>query len=153
MAHPAMEFPPWRTSEEGNQRRVGVELEFAGIDLMAAAEAVRETFGGETAWQDAHSITITGTRFGTFGVELDSDHAHPSFRQPTEGDFFERATQWTRAAIGDVIEHWMPREIVSPPIPLDGLPDLNPLCERLRALGAVGTDASWRSQSLSLIHI
>lgn len=144
MADPVMELPPWRTTDEGKQRRVGVELEFAGIDLMAAAEAVRETFGGEVTWHDAHSITVANTGFGAFEVELDSDYVHPSFRQPTEGDLLERAAQWARAALGDVIEHWMPREIVTPPIPLDRLPDLNLLCTRLRRLGAVGTDASWR---------
>lgn len=141
---PHMEMLPWRETEAGELRRVGIELEFAGIDLLTAAETVRETFGGQLAWADAHSLEVTDTRFGTFAVELDSDYVHPSARNPTEGDFMERTAAMARAVIGDVIEHWMPREIVTPPIPLNDLPILNRLCERLRLRGALGTDASWR---------
>lgn len=144
MAGPSMQMPPWRTNDAGDQRRVGVELEFAGIDLVTAADAVWNTYGGEIAWRDAHSIRISGTDFGNFEVELDSDFAHPSARSPTEGDLMARTAAIARAAIGDVIEHWMPREIVTPPMPIEALPTLDELCRRLRNLGAVGTDASWR---------
>jgi len=143
-APPTLKPPPWQTTDDGTPRRVGVELEFGGLDLETAAEAVRAVFGGDIRRDDAHRLSVTGTPAGTFQVELDSDYVHPSDRNPTEGDLLDRAGAMARAALGDVIELWMPREIVTPPLGFETLPDLVSLCDRLRELGAVGTDASWR---------
>ncbi len=139
-----MEQPPDPTGDDGSPRRIGVELEFAGIDLMTAAQAIVGTFGGRVDQIDAHRIAVRDTRFGVFEVELDSDYVHPSDWAPKAGTIFERTAAVARAAIGDIIEHWMPREIVSPPMPLADLPEFDRLCASLREQGAVGTDARWR---------
>jgi hypothetical protein len=44
------------------------------------------------------------------------------------------------AAVGEVASLWLPVEIVSPPVPLNLLPELDKITEELRRAGAHGTD-------------
>lgn len=139
-----MEMPPLTTTEDGSPRRVGVELEFGRVSLVDAAGAIAALFGGEVVWQDAHRARIETPRYGDFLAELDSDYVHPASPLSADPSLLERAEELAREAIGDVIEWWMPREIVSPPLALDVLPEMDRLCAALREKGAVGTDAGWQ---------
>lgn len=141
-----MEFvlPPRLTNDSGAMRRVGVELEFAGLGVEEAAGAVHDCFGGRLERCGAHRFMVEDTAFGEFEVELDSIYAHPASWHPDTDSILKDAKQLARAALGDVISEWMPREIVGPPMSLRDLPRMDELVALLRARGAVGTDAKWR---------
>ena len=68
--------PPHPQTEERETRRVGVEIEFAGLDVPAAAALVQKRFGGEIAVDDPHRLRIENTEFGAFVVELDARIVH-----------------------------------------------------------------------------
>ena len=68
--------PPQANTAEGRPRRIGVELEFAGLDCAEAGILVRDRFGGRIVWQDTYALTVADTRLGDFHVELDMDLAH-----------------------------------------------------------------------------
>jgi len=67
-------LPERLTTADGEQRRVGVEIEFAGVDAEAIADLVEELYGGEQKHMTRFEIDVVDTRFGTFRLELDSSY-------------------------------------------------------------------------------
>ncbi len=146
--------PPEPRNPDGEIRRVGVEIEFAGLPPRDTAELVRDLFGGELVVVSAHRLRVQGTRWGEFVIELDTQYAHPDAevldakpkddtererqRHQMRVDFHTR----TRELIGDVVTGLVPTEIVCPPVPWDELDELDALFVGLREHGAKGTDAS-----------
>ncbi|TVP48917.1 MAG: amidoligase enzyme [Halomonas sp.] len=149
-----LQAPPNRLNSHGNPRRVGVEIEFAGLPPHDTALIVRDLFGGELNVVSPHRLLVENTRWGVFGIELDTQYAHPDkslLEEPqTQDSEWSRHQhqrriefhQKTRELIGDMVTGLVPTEIVCPPIPWDELEDLDALFETLREHGAKGTDAS-----------
>jgi len=124
--------PPKTTNPEGEPRRIGVEIEFGGIDLDQAAALVRDIFGGEIGAPSAHVRAVRGTGIGDFEIELDAQLVHPK----SEDDEIERKA---RKLAGDLSSGFVPTEIVGPPAPLQSLDDFDRLIDALREAGAEGT--------------
>jgi len=134
-------------------RRVGVEIEFAGLTPGDAARLVGACFGGNAVQGDTqHYFDVKGARWGDFSVELDTQFVNPdqnlkalledSPLAPTEDDLKtvgELDTQ-VRDALGKAVTGIVPTEIVSPPIPWKDLGALATLTDALRQNGAKGTD-------------
>lgn len=144
----ALRLPPVVDTSAGKPRRVGVEIEFAGLDCQDACELIVTQVGGTIEPVDAHRFHVVGTRFGEFKVELDTIYAHPD-------DWLGEFTQWSMindasrqiaetvcATVGDLSSGWVPIEIVCPPVPIKALSDLDGIIEALREHGASGTDES-----------
>ena len=123
--------PPQPDRADGHRRRVGVELEFAGLSVAVATEATQMVFGGTITWQDSHRTVVEGTAFGTFRVELDMSLAH----RPLDTEA-ERAL---RDAVVDLSSVVVPVEIVCPPMAWDAAHRLDDLRELLQRMGAEGT--------------
>lgn len=142
--------PPTVRNTSGAYRRVGVEIEFAGLQPRTTAELIHDLFGGELEASSAHRLWVHHTRWGDFCVELDTQYAHPDERimHPPAADDneWERMRQdfhtRTRELIGDVATGLVPTEIVCPPVPWNELDALDTLFDLLRQHGAKGTDAS-----------
>lgn len=133
-------LPPEPDRADGRRRRVGLEIEFAGLPPADAARLVRYIFGGTVHPRDEHRFRIEGTLYGTFTVELDMLAAHP---EGPDGDLPERTgplEERFRAAVGDVGSLLMPYEISCPPVPVDEVDTLDALVEGLRRQGAMGTE-------------
>ncbi|HSH49907.1 MAG TPA: amidoligase family protein [Halomonas sp.] len=142
--------PPMKRNSAGGQRRVGVEIEFAGLPPRATAELVEALYGGRLEVASAHRQWVRGTRWGDFRIELDTQYAHPDERLmhpavASDGEW-ERMRQdlhaRTRELIGDVATGLVPTEIVCPPVPWDELEALDRLFDALREHGAKGTGDS-----------
>lgn len=123
--------PPRPLRADGQTRRVGVEIEFAGLTVRAAAEAVMRLFGGSLRWSGAHRALVDDTVFGSFRVEVDMNLAH----QMLEGEA-ERAL---RDMVVDLSAAVVPIEIVCPPIDWDRAHALDDLRDLLQRMGAEGT--------------
>lgn len=136
-----LEQPPSTRNPDGEVRRVGVEIEFAGVEVPRAAELVAGLFGGRTVEVDEHRFRVEGTRVGDFTVELDSMYAHPDDDGLTDklGDKMKDKLAGT---VGDIIGLWMPNEIVAPPLAWNRLPELDRLIGLLQENQAEGTQAS-----------
>ncbi|MEX0694290.1 MAG: amidoligase family protein [Rhodospirillales bacterium] len=125
--------PPKLTNDAGEPRRIGVEIEFGGLDLKAAADIVQKVFGGTVKLENPHRFVVSDTGIGDFGVELDAQMAQPkSMDSETE--------RQVRKLIGDLSTSFVPTEIVGPPAPLNSLDQFDELVEALRQAGAEGTD-------------
>jgi putative amidoligase enzyme len=138
-----MVLPPSLDTEDGQPRMIGVEIEFAGMSCEQAAGLICDLFSGRIKRIDPHRFEVTETRFGSFTVELDSQYAHPD-----DNDDDAAASSWDdigravrdglTTAIATVTSLWLPIEIVSPPVPLAVLPELDSLVPALRGRGAAG---------------
>lgn len=130
---------PLRTCR-GEVRRVGVELEFGGLSLAEAAEAVRASFGGEVRQDHEHRYTVA-TALGEFEVTFDSSLlSDKKYERVVEdlglSDGIKSAVEEVLERIGGAV---LPLEIGTPPIPATRLGELNRLEQALRERHAEGT--------------
>lgn len=135
-------LPPISTTVSGEMRRVGVELEFSGLTLENIARLISEQFGGIVIANSVYENTITDTSLGDFKVELDFHYLKEKGRyKQTPEDFLDRLDEWSEFILRMAAEQIVPFEIVSPPIPMDRLHELELLIPKLRESGAQGTDS------------
>ncbi len=136
-------LPPISSTASGKMRRVGIELEFSGLTLKSIARLINEQFGGTVIANSVYENTITGTSLGDFKVELDFHYLKEKGRYKQDPkDFLDRLDEWSELILRMAAEQIVPFEIVSPPIPMDRLNELELLIPRLREAGAQGTDSS-----------
>ncbi len=61
--------PPLCTNEDGAERRVGVEVEFGGLDGLPAARLVADLLGGRIVEKDPYDFRVKDTSLGEFTVK------------------------------------------------------------------------------------
>ncbi|HKO94818.1 MAG TPA: amidoligase family protein [Polyangiaceae bacterium] len=135
--------PPRTHNAQGDPRRVGLEVELAGLSVEASLELIRRCFGGELDSSQRTHGTVRGTSFGTFKVEYDLRALQKrSYLRPLELMGIESdslAAQLVEDTVLQVASEVVPVEVITPPIPWPRLHELDPLWERLRAAGAEDT--------------
>lgn len=138
--------PPRPNNRAGEVRKVGLELELAGISVERALELVAKCFGGEVVLEKRTRGTVHGTRFGTFKVEYDSRALqNQSYLKPLAAlglDADSMAAQLVEESVLQVAGELVPIEIITPPWPWTELSGLDPLWSALRAAGAEDTHSS-----------
>lgn len=117
---------PHADKEDGSARLTGVEIEFAGLNEVQAAEVILSTFGGTKTEGDSHELTIEGSELGDVQVELDT-----VLRKKKSIPFLEKGLNLATGLV--------PVEIITPPLDHEGLRRLDRLTEALRKAGATGT--------------
>lgn len=148
-----LQAPPNQLNSDGKIRHVGVEIEFAGLPPRDTAFVVRDLFGGELNVVSPHRLLVEKTCWGVFGIELDTQYAHPD--QTLLDEHRDSDSEWqrhqqrrvefhqkARELIGDMVSGVVPTELVCPPVPWNELEDLDAIFQALRDQGAKGTDAS-----------
>lgn len=154
MAQPALPItslpsPPWQRppilrTADGAERRVGVEIEFAGLDVDEACVLVRRLYGGTIEPINRFGSMVCGTTLGDFRVELDS----LPLKKEKYKRYLEKVGAGSRltGVVEDVLESivstFVPAEIVTAPIPIADAPRLESLRWALHARNAEGTKAS-----------
>ncbi|MXQ14265.1 hypothetical protein GR328_22980 [Microvirga makkahensis] len=130
---------------DGRPRRVGVEIEFLGLSARAAAEALAHDLGGSSLSEDPHAFRVHGTRLGDLLVETDLRYVHPA-RYPNLGlKLNPRVAAW----LGTLVEPFIPRELITAPMPITRLRETDAVLTSLRAAGARGRGAVlWDSLGL-----
>lgn len=127
---------------DGRLRRVGVEIEFLGLSARAAADALVRDFGGSASSEEPHAFRIHGTRLGDLLVETDLRYIHP-VRSP---NLRLRLPPQAAAWLGSLDEPFVPRELITAPLPLTRLPEVDAAVASLQAAGAHGRGAVlWNS--------
>jgi hypothetical protein len=138
--------PPVRRGLRSPERRVGVEIEFGGIDAATAAETLAAALGGRVRAISAQEFEVETAALGAFRVELDVRWAHPDFVAQHLGelpqDWREGLDVQIADAVAAVAGQVMPVEIVAPPIPWHELGALGEATDALAAAGAKGTARS-----------
>lgn len=135
----------------GESRRVGFELEFAGLDLRRTVGLLEQVYGETAHSSSLAEARLTHPRWGEFKVEVDSELAKSLARARARMREEARGRGELKApADYDPLAEWLvnlttelvPVEVVCPPVDVDHLTDLNPLVDSLRSAGALGTSES-----------
>jgi hypothetical protein len=133
-------LPPESRTREGALRRVGVELEMKGPPIGALSELVAAHVGGRVEAISRYEHRVVGDEAGDWLVELDFTYLKQRGRQPRSGNGvlaqLDDAAEELLAAGSQAL---VPTEVVTPPLPMDRLGELDPLIARLRDAGARGT--------------
>lgn len=142
----AFTMPTVTEKRDGAPRRVGLEFEFAGMDIGEAARAVAEVFGGEVRELDTFVYAVEGTEHGDFSVELDSSllqsKGYLKILHDVGIDLSDSDEKRLERILLDVAEELIPYEIIAPPVPMTELDPMDDLRELLRRRKAKGTRAS-----------
>ncbi|MFH5832897.1 amidoligase family protein [Halalkalibaculum sp. DA3122] len=139
---------PIPNNSEGKPRKVGLELEFAGLEIEEAARIIRDLYGGEIKKRHRYQFSVVNTNLGDFEVELDArilkKMAGTELLANWDLDIDEEAI---KDSIGDILDKLakavIPLEIVMPPLPVGELAVLEDLREKLQQQKAEGTESSW----------
>ena len=135
---PGLDLPPSRLTDRGLPRRVGVEIEFMGLSARSAARALSDGLGGRVRQEDPHAYTVENTSLGDLAVEIDLRYAHPHRRRT--GLAVPLGPQ-SRAWLGSALSPFVPRELITRPVALDRLAEVDDAVAILRAAGATGRGA------------
>jgi hypothetical protein len=145
-ANHGYEIPPRRTNAQGEVRKVGLEIELAGVPVEEALKLVVACFGGELALDGRTRGAVHGTPYGSFKVEYDWRALHErSYLKPLAriGLAEDSATaQFVEESVLQVAGELVPIEVITPPWPWPALSELDPLWDALRAAGAQDTYSS-----------
>lgn len=129
---------------DGDTRKVGVEFELAGVPIEVLAKSVQIYFGGDVK-RDTHvEYHVVNSNLGDFKIELDAASLQEfaemlSNKGEEEHEKNKLLTQSTMDVITRAAEQVVPWEIVTPPIPVTRLHELESLVTALRDNGALGT--------------
>lgn len=139
MTNIALPFP---RDLDGQPRRVGVELEYAGVGLTRSAAILARLYGGRTQRDTELELRVIGTRLGEFHVELDSEPLKSMAKKRRRGRTLSLLERIEERLLGSIAGTLTPYEITTAPLEIGQLPELDSLCQALRRAGAKGTEAS-----------
>jgi len=126
MPHQTFSPLPTPLNASGQLRRVGVEVELGGIDASEVAKLCAGTLGGRAEQQDTHEWQADGSALGKLEVYLDT-----ALRKTQAGALRDAGLELGREVV--------PVEIVTQPVTLDRLAELDRLRRALRDAGALGS--------------
>ena len=143
-------IPQLRNNVEGEERRVGFELEFAGLEMVQVAKILAECFDGRVLPATHAECEVEVPDFDNFVVELDWHFAKETAKERAEQHFAANANNGDAMVPSDPFMEWLTRiasqvvpvEVVCPPIPISQLDVLDEPIKRLREAGALGTEES-----------
>ena len=128
--------PPHTRNPDGDDRRIGVEIEYAGVTIERSAELVQSLYGGSISQSDPFGATVTDTEFGEFRIEVDAT--------PLQNRRFEQflasvgvdldaldIKSDVEQLLSSVASVFVPTEIAAPPISWRNVHALEQLRERL----------------------
>ncbi len=138
-------LPPQLRKQDGSVRRVGIELEFAGLRIERITSTLQDLMDGNLRLISPYEHVLRDTKYGDFRIELDYNFLLELGREETDIDLpdsLEDLKDLSEDLVSAVARMFVPFEVVTPPIPMDELDWLDELCSRLRTAGALGTRSS-----------
>ncbi len=140
-----MKKSPYSTNYEGKPRSIGIEIEFAGLELEEIVSIIIDEIGGKADYKGKFECKISDTEFGEFGdiaVELDAS----LLKSEKLGEYLnkmgiedEEYADTIEDFLSKAAKEVVPMEVVSPPIPLEKLPEFERVREALHKNAAQGT--------------
>ena len=141
-------LPPVLTNKQGLVRKAGFEFEFGNLPILQTAEALRQSLGGELEVKSPFEAVLHASTLGRLKIERDADILKSvKYRKWLEqiGVRFSPGTivHEIESNIDNASRILIPCEVITEPIPLDRLGQLDTLIATLSSLGAEGTQDSF----------
>ncbi len=117
---------PHPGAASGAVRRVGIEIEMAGMTERQVAASIVEAIGGTVVEQTAYDVVVEGSELGRLTCYLDTK--------------YRKGKQHALSRLGlELGREVIPVELVTEPLAPDALPKVEALRETLRRAGAIGS--------------
>jgi hypothetical protein len=143
---------PLIKNEKGEIRKAGFEIEYAGVDIPAAAQIITDLFGGKIVENNKYFFEVCDTGIGDFSVMIDTrilseksyqkvfDAFGIDIETATLGDqpLLPKIETWLESAASKIV----PYEITTPPLPVTNLGEIEKLRGALHKKHALGTKAA-----------
>lgn len=140
-------LPAQQLNQQGVERHVGIEIELAGLEPQQLIDCIIRHFGGQCHRHTSFEFTIPDTKLGKFKVELDATYLKKMGtlleQSPNIKEEFS-IESIAKDIITKAAEQIVPWELITPPVTLSQLPEINELISSLRREGALGTRYSLR---------
>jgi hypothetical protein len=141
-------IPQETTNASGEERCVGFEFEFTGVEMEDVASMLSLLYGGKIEQLSTFEFKVTNTRFGNFGLELDAqlirEKKYEKYLKNIGIDLSEyEGQELVEDSLKDLASSVVPYEIITPPIPLSAMDEFTALVDGLRKLKAKGTGSSF----------
>ena len=125
---------------DGELRRVGVEIELNGLPLERLAQLTAEVLQLKVATDGRYQYRLSGDPAGDWLAEVDFRLLKEMGQQQYQaGEWGDEVRQRLENLLHRVAEPFVPLELVSPPLPLSRLGDIETLNKVLREAGAQGS--------------
>ncbi|MDZ7808482.1 MAG: amidoligase family protein [Gracilimonas sp.] len=139
--------PPKKINQDGEERSVGFEFEFTGVEMQDAADMITELYGGHVEQVSGYEYKAVNTEFGDFSLELDASlFLNKKYEKvlKTVGIDVDKLKNKDKLeeALRDMASTVVPFEIITSPIQLSNLPRMEELVNKLREWKAKGTGGS-----------
>jgi hypothetical protein len=139
----SLKQPPWQSNADGETRRVGIEIEIGGLELDSLTRSVADYLHLKVKDKGRYERILVGDATGEWVVEIDYKLLKDLGRDKRSDELFtDRLKQAGEDVLAWASESLVPLEIVSPPLPLDRLNEVEKLIEHLRSIGAKGSSDS-----------
>ena len=130
---------PIPTTSAGTLRDVGIEVEFTGLSERGAAHVIARELGGTVREEDPHAFHVQGCVLGNISIELDVRHVHPQRLAGHPMPWLQPpASSW----LGTALSPFVPRELVTGPLAITRLGEIDSAAALLRRAGARGDRAT-----------
>ena len=135
-------LPPVTETATGEPRRVGIELEMIGLGVSDVSGIVADRLGGRCEEQSHYEHIVHGDDAGEWHIELDWEYLKRKGREEAPStDLAAFVDETAERVVRAGAETIVPVEVVSPPLPMRRLAEIQTLIVRLRDAGARGTGA------------
>lgn len=140
--------PPIKTNQEGEERSVGFEFEFTGVEMLDAAQMVTDLYGGDVEQLSGYEYKVKDTDFGEFSLELDASlFLNKKYEKVLKTVGLDVDKLKNKDKLEDTLRGMastvVPFEIITPPVPISKLQQMNKLVDKLREWKAKGTGSSF----------
>ncbi|MCS3904237.1 hypothetical protein J2T55_002273 [Methylohalomonas lacus] len=140
-------MPPVRYGSDGHERRVGYEIEYAGVDIDASADIVHRLAGGTLEKCNPFHYEIRDSAYGRFSVEIDASLLHEQeYEKYLDRTGIDLDQLDLRAPLEKLLRSvatiMVPHEIVTPPLALSDMHVIDDIRAELVKAEARGTRES-----------
>lgn len=140
-------MPPVQQGPSGQLRRVGYEIEYAGVDIETSAAIVNDIAGGTLKRTNPFHYDIVDTPHGDFSVEIDAtllhEQAYEKYLKQVGIDIdsldLRAPLEKLLRSVATII---VPHEIITPPLPLTRMHIIDEIRAALVTVEARGTRES-----------
>jgi len=140
---------PLPLNEQGENRKIGFELEFANLNIKQCAKVITQLHGGDIDLVNRYFVNIRNTSIGDFTLKLDTSFLNEQKYSQTFSmldDLYKKASGKWEEQVENLMESIfstvVPYEIVFPPLEINQLNEAEKIRKSLYENNAEGTSKS-----------